>query len=280
VAADPSVSVVLPTRDRAQLLERAVGSVLGQSWGDLELIVIDDGSRDETPAILSRIQDPRLRCVRSQSPRGAPHARNLGIRHARGRYVAFQDSDDEWLPHKLERQIHAIEGRQTVGVAYCDMYRVRTDGWVFYHRSPSIVRGRLVDPATRYWQTYMLGAGSAVVRRECLQGASAFDESLRSFEDLDLFLRLALEHDFVHVREPLVHYHAGEGVSVDRGAELAARRSLVRKHLRRLLRTDPLFAVREAVDVALKRSLLPIVDRHLTLMTQNEGRGRDTLRQR
>lgn len=266
MAAPPTVSVVLPTRDRAPLLARAVGSVLAQSWHDLELIVVDDGSRDETSAVLSHIHDGRLRYIRSASPSGAPRARNVGVRHACGRYVAFQDSDDEWWPEKLERQVRAMEAHPGAGVVYCDMHRVCADGRIFYLRSPSVVRGRLIDPATRYWQTYMLGAASVLVRRECLGNGDPFDESLPSFEDLDLFLRLALDREFVHVPEALVNYHATSGLSTDRDAELASRRRLVRKHLGRVLRANPLFAVRETVDVFLKRSLLPIVERHLTLV--------------
>jgi glycosyltransferase involved in cell wall biosynthesis len=246
--------------------------VLAQTWNDLELIVVDDGSRDETPGVLARICDGRLRCIRSESSSGAAQARNVGARHARGRYVAFQDSDDEWLPEKLERQMQALEAHPSAGVVYCDMYRVRTDGQVFYHRSPCIVRGRLIDPGTRYWQAYMLGAQSAVVRRECLADGRPFDESLTSFEDLDFFLRLALDREFVHLREPLVNYHANEGLSTNRGAELAARRRLLRKHLAGVLRSDPSFAVRETFDTFLKRSLLPIVERHLTAVSPGRQR--------
>jgi glycosyltransferase involved in cell wall biosynthesis len=258
----PMVSVILPTYNRAWLLPRSLGSVLDQTYSDLEILVVDDGSDDDTAAIVQGISDARLRYIRLETRSGAARARNVGIGHARGRYIAFQDSDDEWLPAKLDRQMRAFESHSDAVVVYSDMYRVLTDGRMFYHRSPTIVRGCLINPETRYWQTYMLGMQCTVVRRECLEQAGLFDQMLPSFEDLDLFLRLAEHYDFVHVHEPLVNYHENAGLSTDRRAELGARRRLVRKYLGVLLRTDPLFVIRETINTLLRRSLLPIVERH------------------
>jgi glycosyltransferase involved in cell wall biosynthesis len=101
----PLISVVLPTYNRASMLAVAVQSVLAQTFADLELIVVDDGSTDETPGVLEAIADPRLVRLRSDQQRGAAVSRNAGIGAARGEFLAFQDSDDEWLPGKLERQL-------------------------------------------------------------------------------------------------------------------------------------------------------------------------------
>src|SRR5437016_5735478 len=104
----PSVSVVLPTRDRLDLLPRALASVLDQSVVDLECIVVDDGSSDGTAAWLADHADTRLHVLHTAGGRGPAGARNDGISVARGRYVAFQDSDDEWLPGKLKKQLAAL----------------------------------------------------------------------------------------------------------------------------------------------------------------------------
>src|SRR5215207_1289449 len=106
---EPAVSVVLPTYNRAPLLGRSIQSVLGQSYGDFELLVIDDGSTDGTDGVVAAFGDPRVRYVQLERNRGAGAARSVGIRMSRGRFLAFQDSDDEWLPSKLMKQMSAFE---------------------------------------------------------------------------------------------------------------------------------------------------------------------------
>src|ERR1043166_1854397 len=116
--AGPLVSVVLPTYNRAHTLARAVRSVLAQSHRHLEIVVVDDGSTDATVALVQKLalEDPRVRLVQ-QANRGPAAARNTGVRQARGEFVAFQDSDDEWLVEKLERQLAALE--RSPGSAMC-----------------------------------------------------------------------------------------------------------------------------------------------------------------
>lgn len=260
---DGLVSVILPTYDRAALLPRSIGSVLAQSDGDLELIVVDDGSEDETAAVVAGFADPRVRYVKLPQNRGLPAARNAGLAQARGDYVAFQDSDDEWHGEKLARQRRALAAHPEAAIVYSDMHRVCADGRVLYHRSPTIVRGRLIDPDTRYWQGYMLAMQPVLMRRECLEDLR-FDERLIRFEDLDLHLRLARRYQFIHMPEPLVDYHESDGLTIDHRAELAGRRQLLRKYAGTLLVSDPAFAVKETLAVLLRRSLLPIVARHMT----------------
>ncbi len=106
-----TVSVVLPTYNRVRTLERAVHSVLAQSFTDLELIVVDDGSRDNTHELMTRLADSdrRVRYIQHPANLGQSRARNTGISSAAGKFIAFQDSDDEWLPAKLGRQVEAME---------------------------------------------------------------------------------------------------------------------------------------------------------------------------
>lgn len=98
----PTVSVVIPTYNRAHLVGRAIQSVLNQTYQDFEIIVVDDGSTDNTEEVVKSFNDPRIRYIRHDQNRGGSAARNTGIKMARGEYIAFQDSDDEWLPEKLE----------------------------------------------------------------------------------------------------------------------------------------------------------------------------------
>jgi glycosyltransferase involved in cell wall biosynthesis len=258
-----SVSVILPTYNRATLLARSIESILGQTYGDLELIIIDDGSRDGSAAVVAGFDDVRVRYLKLPANRGVAAARNAGLAEARGAYIAFQDSDDEWEYEKLDRQMRELEAHPEAAVVYSDMYRVRADGRVLYHRSPTIVRGRLINPQTRYWQSYMLAMQPVLMRRACLN-AVVFDERLVLFEDLDLHLRVAQRYEFVHLKEPLVKYHESDGMIQDRRRELRGRRQLVRKYAGALLANDPGFVIRETVDVLLRRSLMPIVDAHVT----------------
>ena len=117
-----AVSVVLPSYNRASTLERAIDSVLSQTYSNLELIIVDDGSTDRTPAVLAKYAQRGNVEVVPTPHRGCAAARNSGIRRSRGRYIAFQDSDDEWAPHKLATAIAALEATgPDTSVFYSDM---------------------------------------------------------------------------------------------------------------------------------------------------------------
>ncbi len=120
----PQVSVVLPTHDRARYLPRAIDSVLAQSFSDFELIVVDDCSTDDSRELVSRCEDRRVRLVCHQRNRGAAAARNTGIQEAVGAYIAFQDSDDVWLSHKLEQQMDLMLSRPDCEMVFGSFLRV------------------------------------------------------------------------------------------------------------------------------------------------------------
>lgn len=143
VAAAPSevpglVSVAIPSYNRAYCIERAVDSVLGQTYPHVEAVVVDDGSTDETPAVMERRYggDPRVRYIR-QPNGGVSAARNTAFGHARGEFVAFLDSDDEWLPHKVELQVACLRRFPELGMVWTDMEAIGPDGRVF---SPRYIR--------------------------------------------------------------------------------------------------------------------------------------------
>src|SRR5262249_37649013 len=120
---NPRVSVVMPTHDRADTVARAVQSVLVQTFQDLELIVVDDGSTDNTSAVLAALADPRLRVLRLDDNCGVSHARNIGVGAARGELLAFLDSDDEWLPEKLAAQVACHDATTSPSLVYCRHWR-------------------------------------------------------------------------------------------------------------------------------------------------------------
>ena len=224
---EPLVSVILPTYNRRHLIERSIRSVLAQTYRNFELLVVDDGSTDATDSVLNSFADARVQYLKIAMNRGAAFARNLGIEASRGSLVAFQDSDDEWAPQKLEKHVAAFEAHlPSPGVVYSDMLRVHEGGDVRYHKSPEIVRGHLLNPLTHYYQAHYLGVQSSVIRRECLDAVGVFNVRLPCFEDLDLFIRLSDHCDFVHIREPLVKYYETDGICKNQQAQYAGREIL------------------------------------------------------
>lgn len=231
----PLVSVILPTYNRATTLDRAIRSVLDQTFRDFELLIVDDGSTDESHCILEQYSGlPSVRVI-SSIHRGCSAARNIGVMASTGPLIAFQDSDDEWLPNKLEKAVAALSvAGSGVGVFYSNMIRVHEDGSSSDWRSPDVCRGVLVSETTLDYQVAGIGIQSAVIRRTCFAQAGLFDEALPRFIDLDLFVRVSEHSDFYHHDDALVRYHAGPGISTDIQATILARRYLIAKYRKRL----------------------------------------------
>jgi glycosyltransferase involved in cell wall biosynthesis len=222
----PLVSVIIPAYNRATVLRRAIDSVLRQSFGDFEIIVVDDGSTDGTAAEAAQCTDPRLSALRHDTNRGAAAARNTGIRAAAGALIAFLDSDDEWLPQKLERQVAALQR------APANVLMSTTGYWMLRERSAEI-RARtpknVADWGAALRSGCVLSPGStAMMRREAFAIHGLFDEQLRRLEDWDWLLRYVAKHDILVVPEPLARIHMAE--RMDPAAVLAAARLLRSKH--------------------------------------------------
>lgn len=204
----PTLSVIIPTYNREKLIARSIRSVLHQTYRDFELILIDDGSTDETEQVVQDFGDERIRFFRQEENRGAAAARNIGIKESKGTFIAFQDSDDEWLPEKLERHMQVFEKELPgIGVVYSDMWRVLKNGKTEYHKAPKVLSGPIINPATQWYQVYMQGTQSVVVKKLCFDQAGYFNEEFLYLEDLELFIRLSKQYGFYHIQEPLVRYH-------------------------------------------------------------------------
>ena len=203
----PSVSVVLPTYNRADTLGRAIESVLAQTFDHFELIIVDDGSTDSTDTVLAGLDDRRIRVVRSALNRGVSAARNIGIAQARGDFIAFQDSDDVWRPHKLARQVERIVGAaDNVGVVGCgwQLHGARQTRITLPTARGEIYRDILADRASG------LGTPMLLVRRVA-DGQPMFDELLPAMEERDFKLQYARRFSFDFVDDVLVDVHRGRG---------------------------------------------------------------------
>jgi glycosyltransferase involved in cell wall biosynthesis len=227
----PAVSVVIATRNYGRYLAGAIRSVLGQTWNDLELVIVDDGSTDDTPAVVQPfVADSRIHYHRTDGL-GQSRAKNLGIELSRAPLIAFLDGDDEWLPQKLERQL-PLFADPAVGVVYTQ--RVLMDEKGGEHATPqaAVARGRIDNDLL---VTNPVCFSSVVVRRTVFETVGMFDPNLQLAIDYDLWLRVARHFEFDYVDEPLVRYRTGHANLSSRIVEriqtvlTILRRSLIRR---------------------------------------------------
>ncbi|NDJ62769.1 MAG: glycosyltransferase, partial [Chloroflexi bacterium] len=201
----PTVSVIIPTYNRAQLAREAVESVLAQTYQDFEIIVVDDGSTDDTAEVLAAYSD-RIRYIR-QDNSGVSAARNHGMRLARGSYIAFLDSDDLFLPNKLAVQVSYFEDHPNVAMTYTAYISVDEN-----------LQPLNTHPAREYPGGHKemliactIATPTVMFRRSILDALEPFDEHMHLAEDIDLWVRIATRYAFATIQEPLtyVRIHSG-----------------------------------------------------------------------
>lgn len=211
----PRVSVIIPTYNRARIIKEAVESVLAQDYKNFELIVVDDGSQDNTSEILASYGNDIRMLV--QENRGVSAARNRGIAEASGRFVAFLDSDDLWLPQKLSTQVEFFNQSpdalicQTEEVWIRDGIRVNPKK---RHKKPS---GMIFEPSL---ELCLVSPSAVMIRRDLLDGAGGFDESLPACEDYDLWLRISCRFPVYLIETPLIIKRGGHDDQLSKGAGL------------------------------------------------------------
>lgn len=201
---NPLVSVIITTRNRKEMLKRAVESVLKQTYSDLELIIVDDHSTDGTSRGSIGHDDARIKYLRNEACRGANFSRNTGIRASRGELVCVLDDDDAWLPTKLEKQVKKFQsGPDSVGLIYTGYFTVTSDGHTILEANPTH-RGSVYRILIA---RCIFGALTVMVRKEILIKAGLYDENLSSCQDWDLWIRVTKLCDVDFVDEPLAKYY-------------------------------------------------------------------------
>lgn len=213
------VSVIIPTYNRAVFLARAIDSVLSQSYPNFELIVVDDGSTDETQALLASYGE-NLTVLRQEN-RGPASARNVGIRAARHPLLAFLDSDDQFTPDKLAQQVAAMEAQPDLLISHTQETWFRNGRHLNQKKRHAKEGG---DIFARSLQLCVVGMSTVMARRELFDRIGLFDESFPCCEDYELWLRASIRHHFLLVDMPLTIKHGGRedqvsvqfGVGMDR----------------------------------------------------------------
>lgn len=201
--ARPLISIVIPAYNAETFIAEAINSVLVQDYEPCEIIVVDDGSTDNTPGILEKYHD-RIRVI-YQPNAGLGSARNTGIAAAQGELIAFLDADDRWLPGKLTKQWESLNQNPNAGLVHTDLLEWRPHESTQTHRE--IGRGEFQGPClNRLIRNNRVLPSTVLVKKECLDRVGIFDPQPSGVEDWDLWLRIAREYEFAFVSEPLVLY--------------------------------------------------------------------------
>ena len=226
------ISVVIPTYNRAYCIENAIQSVLSQTYSNIEVIVIDDASDDATTQVVEKITDSRVRYYLREENHGAAVARNLGVYYARGSYIAFHDSDDLWLPDKLEKQMQLYEKNLGYGLVY-GRYTMKLDS-----RNEIMVpdRGEPDDLSGNIFASLLvkntIGAPTILMRKEVFEKVGGFDEDMRCLEDWDFVLKVSKSYEIGFLPEVVMQASTTQGgLSSDVSGYFQNRLYLLRKYL-------------------------------------------------
>lgn len=250
------LSAIIPAYNCARYLAEAIASALAQDSVDLEVVVVDDGSTDDTQSILASFGD-RIRTLRQEN-RGLPAARNTGILASRGELIAFLDADDTWERDKSRKQLAYLEANPACGLVFCDVFRMDESGRriapVLGDKAKEVPTGRCLERL--FLGNFVLVPG-VVVRRDVLERAGPFDESLRSVEDYDMWLRIAAIAEVGIVPEPLASWR-------ERAGQMSRSRDRVLEYealvLERALQRMP--ALRRSLGSQVRRRFARLYDEH------------------
>lgn len=207
----PKVSVIIPTYNAVDYLSETVDSVLQQTFTDWELIIVDDGSSDQTVDWITARVDPRIQLI-CQENQGVTVARNTGITKSCGEYIAFLDHDDLWHPTKLEKQVRCLDESPAVGLVHTWMVSVDAQGKSTGRIMPSDAEGHVW---TKLLEKNTVASSSVMLRRTCLSTVGGFstDRELYTVEDWEFWIRIAAHYPFAVIKEPLLSWrqHANNG---------------------------------------------------------------------
>lgn len=265
------ISIIIPSYNRSAKLKKSIESILRQSYTDFELLIVDDASTDDTQEMVEAVGDERIRYIRQEVNGGASAARNEGVRQARSEIIAFQDSDDIWLPDKLEKQMSYWKIHPKYSMIYCSYTKyvegqkiiVPNAGW----------RGSLEGQLFPWLaQRNSIGAPTMLMKRECFLEAGGFDTSLKALEDWDFVLRFSEKYEIGYVNESLVDsYDSPDGVSSRGGAYYESRCRMIGKYKAQMISANVFdLVVGDLFQRAQQRGALEEVKKMLLLFLMND----------
>ena len=203
---DILVSVVVPAFNRPSLLHRAIMSVIDQTHRNLEILVVDDGSTEDVRSLLKDFSDDRINYLRHEINKGVSAARNTGTRHSHGEYIAFLDSDDEWLPDKIKSQLEDLRKKTpSYHASYCGREEYDDEKMKVIERSEFVRDGSLLSELL--FRNCVGTASSVLMQKECLNRLGGFDEKMHADEDWELWINFSRYYSFAFLDVPLVRYH-------------------------------------------------------------------------
>jgi len=279
----PLVSVVIPTYNQAAYLRAAIDSVLTQTHPAIEVVVVDDGSTDDTPAILTEYGD-RIRAIR-QTNHGAANALNHGISESRGQYVCWLSSDDAFLPDKIARQVAAFLADPSLGLSFMGFDTIDADGAFIADRSD--IPWRHPDLLVSVFWANPINGSTVMMPRRVLEEVGPFDEALRADVDAEMWFRVLARHPAAHVPGVHLHYRVhGGALSADRGL-MRRSKTIVRRRVlkdgilvRRLEAHDPRAAPRQLAEMSAMFTRQGYLDLARPLLIASIRSGRDWTAQR
>lgn len=200
------VSIIIPTYNRANYIGQTIKSALSQTYSDYEIIVVDDGSTDNTKEVIAQYNG-KVRYF-YQENKGPTVARNLGINKSSGEYIAFLDDDDMWLPEKLEKQVRVLDADPRIGFVCCASYVIddKNNEMLIWKRNKELTKATFENLYERNF-VYNL---TVLIREGCIKEVGGLDETLLVSADYDLWLRVAKKHEFYYIDEPLTKYRLHE----------------------------------------------------------------------
>ncbi|MBO3457552.1 glycosyltransferase [Aetokthonos hydrillicola Thurmond2011] len=199
----PLISVIIPVYNGEKTIRETIESALNQTFYDLEIIVIDDGSKDSSWNIVSSIKDPRIKLFKYKNS-GVAVSRNRGLAHASGEFIAFLDADDLWTPDKLEAQFKALQTNPEAAVAYSWVNYITENGEFFRLGSHTSINGSIYEKLLV--ENILENGSNPLIRKQALTEVGDFNQALSPADDWDMWLRLAVRYHYVAVSRPQILY--------------------------------------------------------------------------
>ncbi|MGC9031775.1 MAG: glycosyltransferase family 2 protein, partial [Minisyncoccia bacterium] len=240
----PFVSIILPTYNRSHLLERSIKSVLEQSYQNFELIIINDGSNDETEEKVKEYQklDRRIKYLKNKKNLGLSVARNIGIQLSKGEFIGFQDDDDFWLKRKLEKQVRVLNSLpESFALVFTAWYRWENKKKIYFPQKKYDLKN---IQKLLLSQGYSMPTPSMLIKKSALFETGFFDEKLKMLEDLELAIRLSDRYFFQFIEEPLfIYFSTPRSLSSQRGKiYLETKKYIFEKHFEKIKKDKKILA--------------------------------------